>query len=197
MIFVGSLFFYLQLLILSINRFTPAIEVALCGHATLAAAHVLFEYHYLNNPSTPAGQTVDTICFNTLYRGQLRAKQIIKDEGKFIELDFPSQPPSPSEMELASLCSGLCLDSSELLYSGRSVDDVFLVVSPEVFARIPSLASGSLNITALGTVDARGIIVTCVGPNSSSDSPFTDRFPKADFLSRFFAPRSVCFLSYL
>lgn len=174
------------------NRFTPTVEVALCGHATLAAAHVLFEYNYLNSPSTPPDERIDTICFNTLYRGQLRAQQVINESGKFIELDFPSQPPSEhnfTEKETASLCRGLSITPSELLFSGRSIDDVFLVVPPEVFARIPTLASGGLNISDIGSVDARGVIVTCVGPNSSSNSPFANQFSKADFLSRFFAPQ--------
>ena len=63
--------------------FTPKVEVALCGHATLASAHVLWQ-EGLARPD-------ETIRFQTL-SGVLTAKR--KDEE--IELDFPLEPDAPT-----------------------------------------------------------------------------------------------------
>src|SRR6266480_3909518 len=62
--------------------FTPAVEVDLCGHATLASAHVLWEAGYLK-PGQPAR-------FHTR-SGLLSAER----KGPWIELDFPAQPAEP------------------------------------------------------------------------------------------------------
>ncbi len=63
--------------------FTPQCEVDLCGHATLASAHVLFEHRepHLNEA-----------VFSTL-SGLLQVTR----QGEFLCLDFPSRPPSPVE----------------------------------------------------------------------------------------------------
>src|SRR4051812_45134024 len=61
--------------------FTPAVEVELCGHATLAAAFTLFEQ---------LGQTGDVITFDS-QSGPL----VVTRRGEKLELDFPSQPAMP------------------------------------------------------------------------------------------------------
>ena len=63
--------------------FTPVNEVALCGHATLASAHVLWEDHHL-----PAGRQAR---FHT-QSGLLTADR----RGDWIDLDFPATPPTQS-----------------------------------------------------------------------------------------------------
>ncbi len=69
--------------------FTPQIEVELCGHATLAAAHVLF--HAL-------GQTGERVTFAT------RSGLLTVDrKGDRLELDFPAQPPEPCPPSAAIL----------------------------------------------------------------------------------------------
>lgn len=64
--------------------FTPEIEMDLCGHATLATAHVIFEH--LNFEA-------ESIVFETL-SGLLT----VKKEGKFYTMDFPARPPLKSEL---------------------------------------------------------------------------------------------------
>lgn len=59
--------------------FTPAVEVDLCGHATLASAHVLFE---------KLGAQGDEVRFQTK-SGQL----IVRRNGDLLTLDFPARPP--------------------------------------------------------------------------------------------------------
>src|SRR5512134_2061417 len=61
--------------------FTPMVEVALCGHATLASAHVLWQDGHL-----PEGRQAR---FYTL-SGLLTADR----DGDWIRLDFPSNPPT-------------------------------------------------------------------------------------------------------
>ena len=66
----------------SLRWFTPAVEVDLCGHATLASAHVLWEDGHL-----PAGRQA---------RFHTRSGRLLADRrGDWIELDFPAKPPPP------------------------------------------------------------------------------------------------------
>jgi PhzF family phenazine biosynthesis protein len=64
--------------------FTPAIEAPLCGHATLASAHALFE---------ELGVDAPLLTFDTL-SGALTVRQFSKDgAGEGLEMDFPADPP--------------------------------------------------------------------------------------------------------
>lgn len=63
--------------------FTPAIEVPLCGHATLASAHVLF---------AELGLSAETVAFDT-QSGPLTVSR----RGEGYEMDFPAQPPQRVE----------------------------------------------------------------------------------------------------
>jgi len=67
----------------ALRWFTPAIEVDLCGHATLATAHVLFN---------ELGQTLEPFVFDTR-SGPLPVAR----RGALFELDFPSRPAEPAE----------------------------------------------------------------------------------------------------
>ena len=58
---------------------TPTVEVELCGHATLASAHVLFRHR---------GCTEKTVCFQTQTAGALAVER----NGDRLVLDFPSRP---------------------------------------------------------------------------------------------------------
>ncbi|XP_066989899.1 phenazine biosynthesis-like domain-containing protein 2 [Macrobrachium rosenbergii] len=69
----------------SLKWFTPACEVPLCGHATLATAHVIFDQ---------LGNTRDEIEFETL-GGTLKVRR----DGKMLVMDFPSNPPEVVDPE--------------------------------------------------------------------------------------------------
>lgn len=76
--FVGTNGFY------EIRWFTPSVEVPLCGHATLASAHVIFNHYApLLNKLTFMSQS-----------GEL----IVRRDGDFYELDFPANKPTPCAM---------------------------------------------------------------------------------------------------
>ncbi|MEM6747737.1 MAG: PhzF family phenazine biosynthesis protein [Pseudomonadota bacterium] len=83
--------------------FTPAVEVPLCGHATLASAHVLY---------TEFGETSDRLTFETK-SGPLH---VVRQEGGYI-LDLPADPPERAELHPAV---GRALGAEPLeLYVGR------------------------------------------------------------------------------
>ena len=76
--------------------FTPAVEVVLCGHATLATSHVL--WHERGVPD-------DLLAFDTL-SGTLTVTR----DGDRLVLDFPSRPaiacePSPGLLDALGVCA--------------------------------------------------------------------------------------------
>ena len=128
--------------------FTPASEVDLCGHATLATAHVLFEH--LGHP----GQA---ITFETR-SGPLAVKR----QRNLLEMDFPARPPIPcASFEL--LARALGRQPLEVL----GADDYLAVFDNEAVVR-----SIRPDFSLLATLDLRGVIITA--PGSSDD--FVSRF---------------------
>jgi PhzF family phenazine biosynthesis protein len=120
--------------------FTPKIEVALCGHATLAAAHVLYE--------TGAVPEARPIRFRTLRSGVLT---VVRDGG-LIVMDFPACPPEKTDAP-EGLAEALGATPS---WTGRdSQNDVLAVLDDAATVR-----SLEPDLTALGRVDARGVCVT-------------------------------------
>lgn len=131
---------------------TPKVEVDLCGHATLAAAHVLWTTRQVS-----AG---DPIRFATR-SGTLTARP----RDGLIELDFPATTATPAEAP-AGLCEAL---GARPTYIGRSRFDYLAALDSP--GELRSLAP---DFAALLKVAARGVIVT-----SPSDDPrfdFLSRF---------------------
>lgn len=143
--------------------FTPQTEVDLCGHATLATAHVLFNEGYLK-PTDKAQFHTKSGLLTCLY-----------DPSGWITMDFPATPAEeadPPEGLLAAL--GL----NEVFYIGRNRFDCLVEVdSPEVVQALTP------NMSMLAQVEARGVIVT-----SRSDRDKRDKRDNIDFVSRFFGP---------
>lgn len=137
--------------------FTPTVEVALCGHATLASAHVLWEGGELT-PSAPAR-------FHTK-SGLLTAAR----RGTWIELDFPATVATPAEPPPGLLDA---LHVQPVAVARSRFDYLVEVDSEDTVRRVDP------DFTALGRVDARGVIVTSRAST-----------PGFDFVSRFFAPAS-------
>jgi PhzF family phenazine biosynthesis protein len=132
--------------------FTPLAEVNLCGHATLASAHVLWESGLL------AGDEIAR--FHTK-SGVLTAVRM----GDWIELDFPATPDTPADAP-AGLVDAL---GATPTYVGRSRFDYVLVLDSEDTVRglRPDFAQ-------LARVEARGVIVTSRAGSSACD--FVTRF---------------------
>ncbi|HYX49717.1 MAG TPA: PhzF family phenazine biosynthesis protein [Ktedonobacteraceae bacterium] len=132
--------------------FTPAVEVALCGHATLASAHILWEVGLL----VPGEQAI----FHTL-SGPLMANQ----NGTWIEMDFPAKVEEEAEAP-DGLIEALGV---EVKYIGKNQFDYLVEVESENAVR-----TIKPNIGLLETVPARGIIVTSLADSSEYD--FVSRF---------------------
>jgi PhzF family phenazine biosynthesis protein len=132
--------------------FTPAIEVALCGHATLASAHVLWEEGYLPGDRQARFHTRS---------GLLTADRA----GDWIELDFPSEPASPADPP-AGLIAALGVTPR---FVGRNRFDILVEVDREATVR-----GLQPDMTALRRVPVRGIIVTSAAEGGEFD--FVSRF---------------------
>lgn len=138
------------------NRFalrwlTPAVEVDLCGHATLASACVLWDQQ-----RAAADQTIE---FSTR-SGILSARR----HGQQIELNFPLQPQveaSPPEGLLAAL-------GAQATYVGKNVDYLIEVQDDQ------TLRALAPDFRRLAAVDCRGVIVTARSTGEPYD--FVSRF---------------------
>jgi predicted PhzF superfamily epimerase YddE/YHI9 len=131
--------------------FTPKLEVDLCGHATLASAHVLWQQ---------GEATTDVICFSTR-SGILKAVR----DGDEIELDFPvkpeeAAPPPPGLLEALGIAAG---------YVGRNQLDYLVEVESEAVLR--GIAP---DFKRLATLPVQGVIVTSRSADPRFD--FVSRF---------------------
>lgn len=153
--------------------FTPAAEVELCGHATLAAAHLLWELG-LAEPSA-------LIAFRTRWSGTLtchrldssasgRSEQRDAEAGPLIAMDFPVDPPVATEPP-TGLIETLGVRPVAVA-RGRYDWIVEVATAEEVRAARPDFA-------ALARFDARGVAVTALAEAGADH----------DIVSRFFAPR--------
>jgi PhzF family phenazine biosynthesis protein len=145
-----------------IRWFTPALEVILCGHATLAASHIMFNHE---------GYSGDEILFNSL-SGPLKVTR----DGNLITLDFPADIVQPSTLP-DDVMSGLNIQPVET-WKGKT--DYLLVYNTE--QEIKDLKP---DFRLLALAKARGIIVTSKG---DPHPPLGGA--GVDFVSRFFAPAS-------
>lgn len=132
--------------------FTPAIEVDLCGHATLAAAHVLF---------TELGARGSLLTFDSR-SGPLTVAR--RADGK-LELDFPSLPPQPAPAD-NHLAAALGLAPQQLLLSKRA----WLCVYPNE----QDVRSLRPDHAALARLTPGRFIVTA--PGRAGDCDFVSRF---------------------
>lgn len=143
----------------SLRWFTPKKEVSLCGHATLATAHILWQTGQLKETAVAHFQTKS---------GLLSAKK----DGDWIELDFPARPVKKIHVfRILNLALGAVPVSTSVAASDKG-DYYLLELENEEAVR-------SLNpdFKQLLSINARAVIVT-----SRADDP------AYDFISRFFAP---------
>lgn len=136
----------------SLRWLTPMVEVKLCGHATLAAAHVLWETGVMDSGSE--------VCFHTA-SGLLSCTRA----GEWIEMDFPARPCAPcvcpDGLEEALGCS--------VVNCGSNGMDYLVEVESE-----PLLRRLTPDFGRLSALPVRGVIVTCRSAPSGWD--FVSRF---------------------
>ncbi len=136
----------------NLRWFTPVLEVDLCGHATLASAHMLYELGKLRSDEEARFHTKS---------GMLTAKK----QGDWIEMDFPATPavqlPAPEGL-IAAL-------GVEAIWVGQSKFDLLVEVASE--AEVRGLDP---NTSALKSLGGRGVIVTSQASTPPYD--FVSRF---------------------
>jgi PhzF family phenazine biosynthesis protein len=133
--------------------FTPTTEVALCGHATLASAHLIWE--------EGAAQRDARLSFHT-QSGVLTARRA----GDWIELDFPAEPPAEQSAYPMELRDGLRIEPR---YVGQNRMDFLVEVENE-----KALRQLEPDLRLLRALRARGVIVTSRSDNQKYD--FVSRF---------------------
>jgi PhzF family phenazine biosynthesis protein len=132
----------------ALRWFTPAKEVDLCGHATLATAHIIYE---------SLGFTEPVITFETR-SGDL----FVKKQGSLLQMDLPAYRLTVCEIS-ETLVQGLGMRPIEVL-----ADDDYLAV----FDSEATVRAITPNQVLLGQLDLRGVIVTAPG----TDVDFVSRF---------------------
>ncbi|MEM8668530.1 MAG: PhzF family phenazine biosynthesis protein [Planctomycetota bacterium] len=139
--------------------FTPAAEVDLCGHATLASAHTLIEQNVVS-PNAP-------IRFQTR-SGELTCHQ----SGDHITLDFPAIPVTGTADETLAkdVRSALGIETAQVM---TSKFDLLVIIDAESTVR-----GLKPDFHRLSMIPVRGVIVSAVSDDAS-----------IDFVSRFFAPQ--------
>ena len=137
----------------SLRWFTPTSEVELCGHATLASAHILWQEGILKPDEEAA--------FHTVYKGKLTAKK----KGDEIELNFPVNTPFQSE-------------ENKELEKALGVKPVFLSTTDHHYlVELKSedeLKNVSPDFELLEKLEKYGTILTCRSENKDID--FISRF---------------------
>lgn len=133
----------------AIRWFTPETEVDLCGHATLATAHVLFHHQ---------GSIIEEVAFQSR-SGELRVRMA---EGKY-RLDFPTDIVSHVDMT-PELLAGF---DQRPLEAYRGKTDYLLVFETE-----KQIRNMKVNFGEVKKVSARGIIVTAPGEHTDFVSRF-------------------------
>jgi len=133
-----------------IRWFTPAVEVKLCGHATLASAHIFY---------TELGYASDSIVFNSL-SGPLKVTR--KSEGVYT-LDFPADTITPVA-DAGNLLTALGVDYGEVF---KTSFDYLVVLNSQ-----KEVEAVSPDLKALAKVNSRGVIVTAKG----DEADFVSRF---------------------
>jgi len=134
--------------------FTPKVEVKLCGHATLATAHILWEQGVLAPDREARFQTLS---------GLLTARR----RDGLVELDFPARPPLPQPPDWADAVIGAL--GIKPVYVGMSAEDIIFEAADEGAVR-----GVEPDFATLRSLPARGVIVTSRSADRRFD--FVSRF---------------------
>ncbi|MEM8612658.1 MAG: PhzF family phenazine biosynthesis protein [Cyanobacteria bacterium P01_H01_bin.105] len=130
----------------SLRWFTPTAEIDLCGHATLASAHVLWSEGHLAADITARFQTKS---------GELSATR----KGNLIQLDFPAQPVHDAPISSAMVAA---MNHADIVHGSRS--DVNYLVELRSHQAVANLTP---DFNKLAKLPYQGVIVTSIG-----DSPY-------------------------
>ena len=125
----------------TIRWFTPTIEIDLCGHATLATAHILFG---------EMGYSEDYVEFHTKTGDRLK---VFRDKD-ILKMNFPSHKPVATNQDLGEIESAFNLRPSSFLLGKYGV---------AVFNEETEIKNIKVNFSALEYLPYDGIMVTAPG----------------------------------
>ena len=176
----------------NIRYFTPTVEIALCGHATLASAAVLYQ---TLTPKVPTAivfhASEDTLTMQLAASPSSRRSKV--------SMSFPPKPPielleEEGKIEVKKMLQSAFSIDLEPLYIGLSdLGDLLIELESSAFNKI---GYNSLNYKAFCEYNgyARGVIICCVAPQQQTSSPSNqdnnNTTKSIDFLSRFFGPKA-------
>jgi PhzF family phenazine biosynthesis protein len=133
-----------------IRWFTPKVEIELCGHATLASAHIIFnELKYRK----------EKLIFNTFFGEKIT----VFKENDFFSMDFPSYEPEQSDIDLETIKN---------ILNANPIDFLTGIYGLAIFNTHEEINAISPNFELLKKLPYKGIIVTAPG----KDSDFVSRF---------------------
>lgn len=141
--------------------FTPKTEVDLCGHATLASAHVLWSEGHLEPEAVAKFKTKS---------GWLSARKLAEADS-WIELDFPAQPVETTGYVSPQLIKSLCCHGNIRTVSKNETNYLVEMQSEKALVALQP------DFTEMGKLPTQGIIATA----EADDEAY-------DFVSRYFAP---------
>ena len=133
--------------------FTPVAEVDLCGHATLATSHVLFEKGFAPIDSPIRFETLSGTLF------------VSRDEQGQIEMDFPAEPAT---MGFPGELIDNALNTACLKHAANRMDAIAEVEDETTLRELRP------DMTAIAALEVRGLIVTA--PADAPDLDFVSRF---------------------
>lgn len=143
--------------------FTPKVEVPLCGHATLASAHVLLR---------EIDPSLEALAFDTRFSGQLTVRRL----GDSLEMDFPADPPRR-------------IDVPQGLEAALGVRPIEAWAGAYLVAILDSEAAVRALTPDLGRLERIGAEASG-GRGNVSVAALADAGSGVDVVSRFFAPGS-------
>jgi PhzF family phenazine biosynthesis protein len=140
--------------------FTPAIEIELCGHATLASAYVVFQH-------------LEPVLQKVRFESQLSPLEVSREtgeQGELLTLNFPAFPLTPVTAPIG-LLEALGIEATSVLETLTARNSVYCVLEHE--QQVQNLKP---NMALLEQFELHGVVVTARGQS-------------CDFASRYFAPK--------
>ena len=156
---------------LYIRWFTPTVEVDLCGHATLAAAHVLYEYSQTSLCETDSSDSQESTwlasCGGLVFKSGLYTLPVNYEDGMLV-LDFPMAKIRKLKADEVPLCFNF---APKEFWTGN---DEYLLV----FENQSQVECAVCDLEKAALIDLSGFIITAKAET-----------PGLDFVSRYFGPK--------
>ena len=133
-----------------IRWFTPKVEIELCGHATLASAHIIYN---------EIGYKKEKLIFNTSFGEKIS----VFKENNFFSMDFPSYEPEKPNIDLEIIKNALCANPYDFLIG---------IYGLAIFNTQEEITAISPNFDLFKNLPYKGIIVTAPGNNTDFVSRF-------------------------